>query len=59
LRIRRNATAIFANLNNNFVQGMVDEVIKSSDSSRKLLPEHHPRPAGDLEWPNNGCPFGH
>jgi hypothetical protein len=57
LRIRRNATAIFAKQNNNFVQGVVDEVVDLSDSSRKLLPEYHPRPAGDSEWPNNGCPF--
>jgi hypothetical protein len=60
LRIRRNATAIFAKQNNNFVQGVVDEIIDlSDDSSRKLLPEYHPRPAGESEWPNNGCPFGH
>jgi hypothetical protein len=61
LRIRRNATAIFAKQNNKFVQGVVDKVIDlpEPESSRMLLPEYHPRPAGDSEWPNSGCPFGH
>jgi hypothetical protein len=53
LRIRASASDIFVHNNNIFVQGEVQE------SRRKLMPEYHPRPAGDSEWPNNGCPFGH
>ena len=53
LRIREFASGISVKRNNNFVQGVVIE------SRRKLLPEYHPRSAGDSEWPNNGCPFGH
>ena len=52
LRIRESASAIFVKQNNNFVQGELQE-------SRRKLPEYHPRPAGESEWPNNGCPFGH
>ncbi len=52
LRIRESASAILVKKNNNFVQGEVRE-------SRRKLPEYHPRPAGELEWPNNGCPYGH
>jgi hypothetical protein len=52
LRIRESASAIFVKKNNNFVQGELQE-------RRRKLPEYHPRPAGESEWPNNGCPFGH
>ena len=52
LRIRESASAIFVKKNNNFVQGEIQE-------RRRKLPEYHPLPAGDSEWPSNGCPFGH
>ncbi len=52
LRIRQSASAIFVKQNNNFVQGEIQE-------DRRKLPEYHPRPAGEIEWPNNGCPYGH
>lgn len=52
MRIRQSAEAILVKKNNNFVQGEVKE-------SRRKLPEYHPRPGGELEWPNNGCPYGH
>mmetsp|Transcript_2034 Transcript_2034/g.4457 ORF Transcript_2034/g.4457 Transcript_2034/m.4457 type:complete len:630 (+) Transcript_2034:70-1959(+) len=52
LRIRQSASAIFVKKNNNFVQGEIQE-------DRRKLPEYHPRPAGETEWPNNGCPYGH
>lgn len=52
LRIRESASAIFVKKNNSFLQGEIQE-------SRRKLPEYHPRPAGDSEWPNNGCPYGH
>jgi len=48
LRIRQTASAIFVKQNNNFVQG------ESQENRRKL-----PRKAGETEWPNSGCPFGH
>ncbi len=52
LRIRQTASAIFVKQNNIFVQGV-------SNENRRKLPEYHPRPAGETEWPNNGCPYGH
>ena len=55
LRIRESASDIFATQNNDFVQGVIQE---SLDESRRLM-KYHPRPAGELEWPSNGCPFGH
>jgi hypothetical protein len=57
LRLRESASDIFVTQNNDFVQGVIEEIL--DESRRKLLPEYHPRPAGELEWPNNGCPFGH
>ena len=58
LRIRESASDIFATQNNDFVQGVIQESLDESRRNRKL-PEYHPRPAGELEWPSNGCPFGH
>jgi hypothetical protein len=54
LRIRESASAIFVKKNNNFVQGEIQERRRN-----RKLPEYHPLPAGESEWPSNGCPFGH
>ena len=56
LRLRESASDIFVTQNNDFIQGVIEEIL---DESRRKLPEYHPRPAGELEWPSNGCPFGH
>jgi hypothetical protein len=53
MRIRESSSGIFTKSNNDFVQGELNL------ARRKLmrLPAYHPESV--LEWPNNGCPYGH
>lgn len=52
LRTRETADAIFTKSDNDFLQGELDLADR-----RKLMPSYHPEYV--IEWPNNGCPFGH